>query len=142
MCRVPTPIAARSKPDRGQIAPRSTRGQKPDGRSAGARRYRAIVAAFTAEIGGGDLSESDRALIKQAATLTLRGEQLAADVVAGKEINDDQLVRLSGQARRLLASISAKAADKKPAGQTLQEYMAAKARAAELQSEDEDHEND
>lgn len=134
-----------SHPDRCQIdgrsvpkAPRSTRGQKPDGRSAGARRFRAIVKAFTGEIGGGDLSESDRALINQAATLTLRGEQLAADVVNGRPVDDDQLIRISGQARRLLASISSKAADRKPNTLSLADHLARK--AAELQSDDDEDE--
>jgi hypothetical protein len=137
MCRVPTPIDARSMADRPPKAPRSTRGQKPDGRSAGARRFRALVAAFSADLG--DLNEADRAMVRTAATLALKMELLQGDLVAGKDVDSDQLIRLAGTSRRALAAVSAKAIERKPAGtQTLQEYLAAKAAAAELVDDDQD----
>jgi hypothetical protein len=129
------PMAAISVADSSQKSHRLPPGQKPDGRSSGARRYRAIVAAFTAEIGG-DLTAAEQGLINQAATLTLRAEQLAADVINGAPVDDDQLIRISGTAKRLLGAISAKAADKKPATQTLAEYWASKNQAAELEADD------
>ena len=95
-----------------------------DHRSASARRYRDIVAAFTSEIGT-DLTEAERGLIRQAATLSLRAEQLAADLVSGKPVDDDLLIRLAGAARRLLDTIGSKAADRaKPPTLTLAEYAA------------------
>jgi hypothetical protein len=76
-CPDQPPMAAISMADSSQKTHRSTPGQKPDGRSSGARRYRAIVAAFTAEIGG-NLTEAEQGLVNQAATLTLRAEHLSA----------------------------------------------------------------
>jgi hypothetical protein len=107
----------------------------PDGRTSGARRYAAIAAAFEAEIGG-ELTPSERADVEMAATLTLRGEQLRADIVAGKQIDDDLLIRLASTSRRALSKIAPKA---KPAGgMTLQQYLADKAAAAEIVDDDED----
>jgi hypothetical protein len=133
MCRVPVPIDPRSMADKVPIAPRSPRGQKPDGRSAGARRYRALVDAFTSEIGG-DLTEAESGLVEQAAMLQLRVEQLRADIIAGRTVDDDLLIRLASESRRALSQIKAKA---KPAtGETFPQYMARK--AAELADDDGD----
>jgi hypothetical protein len=82
-----------------------------------------LVAAFTDEIGG-DLSTSEQALVKQAAGLTLRGEQLQAAIVRGEAIDDDLLVRLAGAARRVLGAIGVKASERKPAPMSLAEYAA------------------
>lgn len=133
MCRPTPPIHGRSTPDRPPKAPRSTRNQKPDGRSAGARRFRAICEAFTSEIGG-TLTESESGLVRQAAALALRCEQLQAAIVRGETVDDDLLVRISGTAKRLLGAIAVKSDGRKPAGPTMAEYMAAK--QAELESEE------
>jgi hypothetical protein len=118
-------------------APRKRKRRAVDGRTTPARRYASIVAAFTAEIGG-DLTAAESALVEQAAMLQLRVEQLRADIIAGRPVDDDLLIRLASTARRALSQITAKA---KPAtGETFPQYMARK--AAELQSDDDDHEDD
>ena len=94
-----------------------------DGRTIAARRYRDLVVAFEAEVGG-VLSESEKSMVRQAAALTLRAEELQADLVLGKPIDNDLLVRLTGTARRILASISGKAGERKPAGPNLASYLA------------------
>jgi hypothetical protein len=105
-----------------------------DGRRSAARRYAAIAAAFEAEIGG-ELTPSERADVEMAATLTLRGEQLRCAIVAGKQIDDDLLIRLASTSRRALAQIKPKA---KPAGgNALQEYLAKHA-AAQADDDEED----
>jgi hypothetical protein len=77
---------------------------------------RRLVDAYTAELGENvELSEVDQALIRQAATLTLSSERLAAEVVGGQPINGDQLVRISSELRRTLEMISARAEANKPA---------------------------
>jgi hypothetical protein len=138
MCRVPTPIDARSMADRAPKAPRSTRDRKPDGRSAGARRFRAIVEAFSEEIGG-QLSESELGLVRQAAALALRCEQLQAAIVRGEVVDDDLLVRISGTSKRLLGAIAVKSDGRKPAGgNAFQEYLAKHAAAQAADDTDED----
>jgi hypothetical protein len=99
-----------------------------DGRGHGARRFRDLIAAFSS--GLGELSESDTAMVRTAAALTLKSEQMQADLAAGKEVDATTLIKLAGATRRSLAAISAKAKDK-PAGPTLAEYWASKQAAAD-----------
>ena len=77
-------------------------------------------------------------MVRQAAALALRCEQLQAAIVRGQAIDDDLLVRISGTAKRLLGAIAVKSDGRKPAGQTIAQYMAAK--AAALQSDDDGEE--
>ncbi len=94
-----------------------------DGRSATARRFRDICAAYEAEAGG-NVTEVERDLIRQAAGLTLRAEQLQGAIVRGEAVDNDELIRLSSTAKRLLEAIRAKAAKNKPAAVTPLEYAA------------------
>lgn len=105
--------------------PRSRRGLKPDGRSAGARRLKALIAAYAKDLG--ELSQVDQALIRTAATLTLKMEMVEAALASGQHVDSDELIRLASTSRRALAAVSAKATDRKPSGQTLQEYAAQRA---------------
>ena len=103
--------------------------KRADGRTSGAKRYAALVAAFENQLGGGDLVEAERSLVRQAATLQLRLEQLTEDVIKGLPVDDTLLVKLAGTSRRALAAITAKT---KPAGgMTLNDYLIAKAAAAQ-----------
>jgi hypothetical protein len=118
----------------GPVKTRKARAIMPDGRRSAARRYRALVEGFESEIGG-ELTPSERALVETAATLQLRVEQLGADVIAGKPVDDDLLIRLASTSRRALTKITARA---KPAGgNALQTYLDARAAAAEA-ADDED----
>jgi hypothetical protein len=79
-------------------------------------------------------------LVEQAAMLQLRVEQLRADIIAGRPVDDDQIIRMASTARRALSQIKAKS---KPAGaMTLQDYLAAKAAAAELVDDTYDEDNE
>ncbi len=96
-----------------------------DGRSAAARRFRDLVAELTAEAGGTEgLSAAERNAIRQAAAVMLRAEQLQADIVRGVATDDDTLIRLSSEARRLLASLRKR---QRKRGPSLDEYLASKA---------------
>src|SRR5260370_224634 len=128
------PIAPRSHGARSQIDPQSTRRMKADGRSAGARRYRALVNAYAADLGG-ELSEADRGLVEQAAMLSLRVEQLTTAIVNGAAVDDATVIKLAGASRRALSAISARSIARKPGALTLQDHLAR--RAAELASDDE-----
>jgi hypothetical protein len=48
-------------------------------------------------------------LVKQAATLTLAAESRAAAIVLGEHVDGDKLIRLSGEARRILTHLSKRA---------------------------------
>ena len=59
--------------------------------------------------------------------MTLRAEQLQTAIVRGEDVSNDELVRISSTAKRLLEAIRAKADKRKPAGPTLADYLARKA---------------
>jgi hypothetical protein len=120
-------VTAQSKTNRSAVSNRSRLLPGVDGRSANARRFRDICAAYETEAGG-NVSEVERDLIRQAAGLTLRAEQLQGAIVRGEAVDNDELIRLSSTAKRLLEAIRAKAAKNKPTGAAaLQEYVARKA---------------
>jgi hypothetical protein len=93
--------------------PRRTRGgtQLPrvDGRFRSARRFRDLVRAFEAEVGGADLTEFERGLIVQAAGLQLRIENLEATLIEGGDVSSDEIIRLGSECRRILASLRERA---------------------------------
>jgi hypothetical protein len=100
---------------------------RTDGRTVSARRYRDLVVAFETEVGGGAaLTASERATVQQAAAIALRAEELQADLVLGKPVDSDLLVRLTGTARRLLNGIKGNADDRRPVGPNLADYLASK----------------
>ncbi len=112
------PLTARSRVTNGR---RTLEGV--DGRSASARRFRDLLESFSAEYGGvGSLNETTRALIRQAASLTIRAEQLQAAIVRGEPVDPDELIRLTNTARRTLAGIRRKEQPKV----TLSGYLATK----------------
>lgn len=77
-----------------------------DGRSASARRYRDLAMAFADEMGGAsNLSESEQALVKQAAALTVRSEELQAALIRGERVNEVEITRLSNAVTRTLAAL-------------------------------------
>ena len=101
-----------------------------DARTRTSRRYLELVQTFEREIGG-QLTETDRVLVKQAASITIRAEQLEGEIVAGQSVDSDELIRLTSECRRILATLKSKAAKNQPIGPTLAEYLAERARAPE-----------
>jgi hypothetical protein len=140
MCRPTKPLVRRKSHGRSAVSNGKqlhSNAVPVDGRSHHARRFRDLVDAYTTEIGG-TLTESESGLVRQAAALALRCEQLQAAIVRGEAVDDDLLVRISGTARRLLSAISSKGADRKPGAPTLQDYLAARAAAQSDDDNDED----
>src|SRR5690606_12513061 len=81
-----------------------------DGRSAPARRFRDLVREFTAELGGDDiLTEPMRAMVKQAAAVTVEAERMQGAIVRGEEIDTEQLVRVTNVLARLMNNLKARA---------------------------------
>lgn len=75
-----------------------------DGRSALARRYRDLVHAFTADIGG-DPSESQKQLIRRAASLSTWCEAQEVKLANGEDVEIGPLTTAANSLRRILADI-------------------------------------
>lgn len=98
-----------------------------DGRSLIARRYRDVCIALADDLGGqGKLSEPVRILIRQAAALTVQVEGLQSKIVAGEDVDIEQLTRLSNSLSRMLHRLGLKK-PMAPKNPTLAEYLAQKA---------------
>ena len=94
--------------DRGEFGPRPVNNRSAvtndplmlrgvDGRTVVARRYRDVAIALADDLGGqSELGEPTKILIRQAAALTVQVETLQSKIVAGKDVNLEQLTRLSG----------------------------------------------
>jgi hypothetical protein len=77
-----------------------------DGRSATARRFRDLLADLMRDLGGAtSLTTMQHGLARQVATLQLQAEHLQAAVVRGDVVDSKDLVRVSGEARRILAGL-------------------------------------
>jgi len=98
-------LAQRIKPTspttRSRVSNRSRILPGVDGRSATARRFRDICRAYELQAGG-NVTEVELDLIRQAAALVVRSEQMQAALILGKPVNNDELVRISSTAKRLL----------------------------------------
>jgi hypothetical protein len=108
-----------------------------DARTHGSRRFRALVRACIAEIGGDTtgLSELDRLAVSQAAALMMQVEEAQAILVAGGRCDPDVLIRASSECRRSLEVLREKAVKNRPAAPSLAEFLAQ--RAAQSDEEDE-----
>jgi hypothetical protein len=65
------------------------------------RRFRSLLRAYEEDFEV--TTEADRVLVQQAATLTLLGERLQAQLVRGEPTDAGTITRLSGQLKRILA---------------------------------------
>jgi hypothetical protein len=80
-----------------------------DGRSTQARRFKDLVASFASSLGGDtSLSEVDRALIRNAAALTVQCERLQAAAIAGHEVKSEEMTRLANSSARILTALRLK----------------------------------
>lgn len=102
-----------------------------DGRSALARRYRDLVATFTSDMGG-DPSESQKQLIRRAASLSVWCEAVEVRLANGEEVDIGSLTTTANSLRRILQDIGLdrRTKDVTP---TITEYM--DQRAAEKRGE-------
>lgn len=103
-----------------------------DGRSAPARRFRDLVRQFTEELGGDAImSEPMRAMVRQAAAVTIEAERLQGAILRGEDVDTEQLVRVSNVQMRLMNGLKAKAKTARAGQRTqLSEYLRMKAAAA------------
>ena len=88
-----------------------------DGRSVVARRYRDVAIALADDLGGQDkLSEPTKILVRQAAALTVQVEQLQTQIVAGEDVDLEQLTRLSNVLGRTLQRLGLNKPRARPTG--------------------------
>jgi hypothetical protein len=89
-----------------------------------ARRLRSLIAAYEAELGD-NLGEGEKATVRQVCSLQLRIEQLETAIVEGRDVNADEIIRLSSERRRLLTSLRARAEKNRSEPEdALQRYLA------------------
>jgi hypothetical protein len=93
-----------------------------DGRSRHARRYHDLCADLARELGG-ELSTAEMAVVRQAAALTVKSEDLQAAIVRGEPIDTDDAVRLANASARLLAALRSKKRQREPAPPSLRGYL-------------------
>ena len=97
--------------------------QNIDGRSAASRRFRDLVRGYEAEFN--ITSESDKTMIRTAALLTLKGEEIQAAVVRGERADGDDIVRMAGSVRRVLSNLKRRADANAPMAQpSLHDHLA------------------
>jgi hypothetical protein len=99
-----------------------------DARLVNSKRFRQLCEAFEAELGG-NLNVIEQGLVTQACSLQIRIEALQSAIVAGADVDADQIIRLSSEHRRLLTSLRGKAARRQPPAPTLQDHLARRAAA-------------
>jgi len=98
------------------------------GSSKFGRRYRDLIEEFSTEIGG-DLTQSERAMVKQAAALAIKGEMMQAAIINGEPVDSDELIRLSSEVRRILDAL--KSGKRKPTAAPMGLHDIVARRAAE-----------
>ncbi len=98
------PVATLSAHHRSRITNRSSLLAGVDGRSALARRYRDLVAAFTAEMGG-PLGEAEVLQVRAAASMMLHVEELTARIIRGERVDSEEMTRAGNGATRALAAL-------------------------------------
>ena len=106
-----------------------------DLRTAAGRRYRYLIESYSDELGAA-LTEPEKALVRQIASLQVHIEQLQGAIVGGRDVDADQVIRLSSEHRRLLSQLRARAAKAKPSGPTLSQYLRDNYGAPEVEASD------
>ncbi|MGY8685488.1 hypothetical protein Q2941_48380 [Bradyrhizobium sp. UFLA05-153] len=67
-----------------------------------------MVESYSKQLGG-ELTEPERALVRQAVALQLQAERLQERIVVGEIVDSDLLIRISSTSKRLLSIIAGKA---------------------------------
>lgn len=131
-----SPIVGRKKPDRKRrsAAQRHKHGRSRltnhqdlllalDGRSSAARRFRDLVGAYIADMGGLSLcSEVKLTILRRLAAVVVRAEMLEAGLMNGEQVNVSELCALASTAVRLSSRLGLERVAK-DVGPTLAEYL-------------------
>jgi hypothetical protein len=102
-----------------------------DGRSASARRFRDLLAAYVADMGGLDqCSEIKLGLLRRLAATTVQAEQIESRMVSGEAVDIGTLCQLASTALRLSSRLSIERVPK-PVNDVLDPLAYARAREQE-----------
>jgi hypothetical protein len=102
-----------------------------DGRSASARRFRDLVNAFVADMGGLDrCSEIKLGLVRRLAAATVQAELLEARMVNGEQVDIGQLCTLASTTVRIASRLGLERRAKNVTP-TVQDYLTNHGEAAE-----------
>jgi hypothetical protein len=125
MTQTSPPIAQPSPTARSAVSNGSRLLAGVDGRSAPARRFRDLMKEFTAELGGDAImTEPMRALVRQAAAVTVEAEKMQTAIIRGDAVDTEQLVRVTNTLARLMNVLKTKAKASKAGQRTeLSEYL-------------------
>lgn len=94
-----------------------------DGRSADSRRYKDIVISLSEDIGGAaGLTEAQRALVAQAATMMVQSERLQGAMLRGEPVDIEQQTRVANSLARTLSRLGVRRREARP--KTLAEHLA------------------
>jgi hypothetical protein len=107
--------AARPSTIRSRITNGSKLSRGVDGRSADARRFRDLGMSFADDLGGAaSLTEAQRALVAQAATLTVQAERLQGAMLRGETVDVEQQTRVANVLARTLSRLGIRKREAKP----------------------------
>lgn len=103
-----------------------------DGRSTEARRYRDLLAQFSAELGGmAILSATAQQIVRRAAQTSVECELLEAARAAGRDVQASEYAAAANVNRRALRDMQALKAQHQPRALSLAEELMAEKRARE-----------
>jgi hypothetical protein len=95
-----------------------------DGRTAEARRFKDVAVSLADDLGGAAaLTEAQRALVKQAASLVVQSESLQGAMLRGEAISDEQMTRVANALGRTLNRLGLKRAPAKREASTLADHF-------------------
>jgi hypothetical protein len=103
---LPLSLDARPKKVRSKVTNGKSLFADADGRGVWARRFRDLVEAHVADLGGPEvLSEAKKQLVKRCATLETELERMEGELAEGKSVDLDLFGRTVGNLRRTLEAI-------------------------------------
>jgi trimethylamine:corrinoid methyltransferase-like protein len=89
-----------------------------------ARRFRQLVTALANDLGGeATLGTAEMALLRQAAIVTLQCERLQAALLNGETVENNELVRTTNAATRILVALGIQKRKRQPAHTPLRERL-------------------
>ncbi len=99
-----------------------------DGRSSASRTFRRAVEAYAQEVGG-QPTPAQKETILQLATLSVRQARQRQDILEGRDVDEDAVIRMGSERRRLEDALRARSTTNQASDPVaeLKAYLASKA---------------